>query len=97
MEIGTTQELREMYSKNFEIYLQTTSKKYQGFIDALKKRKQFFSKVTEEDGELVINTPTPESILPALVTTLQRHKGDIESLHVMRPSLGRVFELVVKK
>ena len=97
MEIGTAQELREIYSKNFEIYLQTSSKKYQGFIEALKKRRQYFSKVTEEDGELVINTPTPESILPAIVSTLQRHKGDIESLHVTRPTLGRVFELVVKK
>jgi len=96
VELGTAEELRNIYSKNYEIYFQTTSKNYEPILRELNKRRRYFSKVTQESGELVIQTPMPEKILPVISEYLER-KRDIQSLHVARPSLGKVFEAVVKR
>jgi len=50
----------------------------------------------EERGELVIQTPDPGQILPVISSYVQR-KRDLQSLHIARPTLGRVFEAVVKR
>lgn len=90
--IGTAEQLRELYAKNYEIFLQTSSKEYASIKSGVKKRSV---KVAEDDGELVIRTPHPENAISFIASKLKR--GDLESLHVSRPSLGRVFEKVVQK
>lgn len=95
-ELGTAEELRNIYSRNYEIYFQTASKDYGNILKELSKRKRYLSKVTQESGELVIQTPMPEKILPVISEYLERKK-DVQSLHVARPSLGKVFESVVKR
>jgi len=97
LELGTAQELRDIYSKNFEIFLQTDDKNYQPILSGLQTRKKYFALVTEEEGELVIQTPFPERVLSGLSQTLERREGSIQSLHVARPTLGRVFESLIKK
>lgn len=90
--VGSADQLREIYAKNYEVYLQTSSENY----DSLKKaasRSSITAKV--EDSELVIVTPAPELVLSAIADKLK--KGDLQSLHVSRPSLGKVFEKVVKQ
>lgn len=96
IEIGTAEQLREIYSKNYEIFLTTTSKNYDKLVEQLRRQKRYFTKVTKEGTELVIQTPSPEHILPLLANTIT-HKGDLENLHVARPTLGRVFEAVMKR
>ncbi len=96
VEIGTTQELRDIYSKNYEIFFETSTQKYDKILRELQKRRKYFSKITQEAGELVIQTPIPEAILPVLASYLQRQR-DLQSLHVARPTLGRVFEAIVKR
>lgn len=97
IELGTADELRDIYSKNYEIFLHTKSQHYTPLIDALKKRKQYFASVNQEDDELVIQTPYPEKVLNSISTHLERRTGDIQSLHVAKPTLGRVFESLVKQ
>ncbi len=89
---GTAQQLRELYAKNYEFYLQTVSKNYDSLKGYIRSRS---AKVSEEEGELVVRTPNPETVLDVIASNLK--KGDLQSLHVARPSLGRVFEEVVKK
>ncbi|MCX6708113.1 MAG: ABC transporter ATP-binding protein [Candidatus Woesearchaeota archaeon] len=96
-ELGTAQELRNIYSKDYEIYLETTTQEYDKLLKELEKRKKFFTKTTIDAGELVIETPTPESILPIISAYFERQIGMIQSLHVARPTLGKVFEAVVKR
>jgi len=97
VELGTAQELRNIYSKNFQIYLSIASREYGKVLKELQKRKRYFKKVTEEAGELVIETPYPERILPVISSYLEKQRGHIEGLHVERPTLGRVFEAVIKQ
>src|SRR5574341_41616 len=96
VELGTAEELRNVYSKNYEIYFQTASQNYEPVLRELNKRRRYFSKVTQESGELVIQTPMPEKVLPVISDYLERRR-DIQSLHVARPTLGKVFEAVVKR
>lgn len=90
--VGSADQLREVYAKNYEVFLQTASKRYDSFRKAV-QRSSIRSRV--EDGELVINTPVPKKTIAAIADKLG--KGDLQRLHVSRPSLGRVFESVVKK
>lgn len=95
-ELGTAQELRDVYSKNYEITLETASQKYDKLLAELQKRKRQFAKVSQKEGELIIETPTPGSILPVIATYLEQQR-DVQSLHIAKPTLGRVFESVVKR
>ncbi|MBI4146105.1 ABC transporter ATP-binding protein [Candidatus Woesearchaeota archaeon] len=92
VELGTADELRQLYSRNYELFLQTASKDYRSVIQ---HGRRFFYKFSEEDGELVIQTPFPERVLNVISSTVSR--GDVVSLHISRPTLGRVFEAVVKR
>lgn len=96
VELGTAEELRSIYSKNYEIYLSTQTRDYTKLLKELEKRRKFFVKVTQESGELVIETPSPEHILAFIASYLEKQK-DIQSLHVAKPTLGKVFETVVKR
>jgi ABC-2 type transport system ATP-binding protein len=95
-ELGTAEELRNIYSRNYEIYFENSSKNYDYLLRELAKRKRYFSKVSQESGELIIQTPQPEKVLPVISEYLER-KRDVQSLQVARPSLGKVFEAVVKR
>lgn len=97
MEIGTAEELRNIYSKNYEIFLQTRSQNYDELVKVLKRNKRYFATVSKEEGELVIQTPYPERVLSTLSPRLEREQGNLQSLHVARPTLGRVFESLVKQ
>ena len=90
VEMGTADELRSIYSRNYEVFLQTHSKKYEFFVQ---KGKRLIAKSKEDDGELVIETPFPEKVLSLIADTVPR--GDLISVHISRPTLGRVFEAVV--
>ncbi len=96
VELGTAEELRNIYSRNYEIFFENVSKNYDSILNELQKRKKYFTKVTKESGELVIETPVPERVLPFITSYLEK-KRDIQSLHVTRPTLGRVFEAVVRR
>ena len=91
VEMGTAEELRNIYSRNYEVFLQTKSKEYGAL---LQKGKKYIAKYSEEDGELVVQTLSPEQML-ADISSLPRH--ELVSVHVSRPTLGRVFEAVVKR
>jgi len=97
VEIGTADELRNIYSKNYEIYLQTAAGKYGRLVKELEQKKRFFAKVYESDNELIVETPRPERILPAISDYFEKQRDQMISLHVSRPSLGKVFEAVVKR
>lgn len=96
MELGTAEELRNIYSKNYEIFFANRSQDYSSILQELGSRKKYFTKVGQEAGELVIETAMPEQILPVITSYIEKQR-DVRSLHVARPTLGRVFEAVVKR
>lgn len=96
IELGTAEELRNIYSRNFEIYLETTNKEYTKIIEELKHKRKTYAQAKQEGTELYIETPVPETILTVLADYLQKNKN-LQSIHINRPTLGKVFETVVKR
>ncbi len=96
LEMGTAEELRNIYTRNYEIYIKTSSQDYEPLIREIHKRKAHAIKINKEDGELVLQTPRPQEILPIISEYFQKTKGEVQ-LHVQRPSLGKVFEALVSK
>jgi len=95
--VGRTEELKLLYSKNFEIFLQTRSASYADLIQFLKSNRNFIvSEIKKEGDELKIATPTPEPALAALTDYLEKKGQSIQLLHVSRPSIGEVFEELTK-
>ena len=92
---GTADELRDLYSKQYELYLQTSSQDYKGLLSELQRAKKYWSKASVENDELVVQTAFPEGLLSFLGSHV--HKGELQSLHLTRPTLGRVFETLMKK
>jgi len=96
IELGTADELRNIYSRNYEIYVETTTKEYDKIMDELKTKKQYFANIKKDGTELLIETPHPENILPMIANHAQKYK-DLQSLHMSKPTLGKVFESMVKR
>jgi len=97
VEIGTADELRDIYSRNYEIYLRTAAGDYDKLLKELSQRRRFFAKVYKDGNELVVETPKPEHILATIANYVERQREQMVSLHVARPSLGKVFEHVVSR
>ncbi len=88
---GTLNELKDHYSKNQEIILETYSGNYTGLIKILKKKKEV-EKVIERDGKLLIYSPKAESVLRYLLHELGEKKEKILDVDLNKPSLSEVFE-----
>lgn len=97
VELGTAQQLRDIYSKNYEIAVEITTQNYDKLIEELQKKKKYFTKVIKREGELVIDAPEPAYILPIIAAYIEQHRGEVQSLNIARPTLGRVFEAVMKR
>ena len=92
LELGTAKELRDLYSKNYEIYIQTATKDYRELIELL-KQNELVVNIKKDDDELVIQTTQPQKLLPILAKQLANEQ--IQTLHITRPTLGNVFEKAV--
>jgi len=92
---GTLNELKDHYSKNQEIILETYSGKYSGLIKIL-KRKDDVKKIIESDGKLLIYSPKAENVLRYLLSELSRKNEKILDVDLNKPSLSEVFESLTK-
>ncbi len=92
-ELGTAEELRNAYSKNYEIYIETKNHDYGRLLKDLGKRRKWLARTTQEGGELVVETPVPWQ----LMSIITEYSKEIQSLHIARPTLGKVFEAVVNR
>jgi ABC-2 type transport system ATP-binding protein len=95
--IGFTEEIKSIYSRNFNIHIQTTSAAYDDLINFLKKNKKFIlSEIKKEGFQLKISTPMPEPVLSSLTEYLEKNGQSIKNLQCNRISIGEVFEELTK-
>jgi len=93
---GTLNELKDYYSKNQEIILETYSGKYSSLIKSLKEKKGV-NKVIESDGKLLIYSPEAEGILRFIMKELESADEKVLDLDMNKPSLSEVFESLIKE
>jgi ABC-2 type transport system ATP-binding protein len=95
-EVGTPAQLRDIYSTQYEIFLKTASKNYARLKAFCAKKSALYSKVSERDGQLVLQTPQPQEALQMLLLAVKQSKDRVVHVHVDRPSISEVFESLVR-
>jgi ABC-2 type transport system ATP-binding protein len=93
---GSTTELKEKYSKNIEIVLETTSGNYT-WLEKSFKTHQDVEKTLTRDGKLVLYTSNPEVVLKEILKALEGRRDKMLDLDVNKPSLNEVFEYFTQK
>lgn len=88
---GTLNELKDYYSKNQEIVLETYSGKYGGLIKLLKEKKEV-NKVIEKGSKLLVYSSEAESVLRFILKDLEERNDKITDVDLNKPSLSEVFE-----
>jgi ABC-2 type transport system ATP-binding protein len=95
-EVGTTAQLRDIYSKSYEIFLKTAKKDYSKLRAFCSKKSGLYSKVSEKDGFFVTQTAQPREALQQLLSFIAKGKDAVIHVHVDRPSIAEVFESLIK-
>ncbi|MBU0666458.1 MAG: ABC transporter ATP-binding protein [Nanoarchaeota archaeon] len=94
LETGTPKELKELYSHNEELILQTFPGHYQEIVNYLNAYNLAISKTQIRDKSLVIYTKDAGQVLEVLIKLLNDLREKILELEVNKPSLNEIFESV---
>lgn len=93
LKVGSPNRLRESYTKNHEIHLETHPGKYDKLIKGLRNIK----KVVKEEHKVLLYTPNPEKVLKQLLVKIHKNKEKIIDISVRKPSLSEVFSEILRK
>jgi ABC-2 type transport system ATP-binding protein len=97
IEVGTPDELKTSYSKNYEIILETKSKKYERLVKQIKSKKSLrIEDANIRNKVLTLYTPNPEQTLYSLARLIEQMNEKIIDISVNRPTIRELFESVVK-
>ncbi|MFH1053988.1 MAG: ABC transporter ATP-binding protein [Candidatus Woesearchaeota archaeon] len=97
LEVDTSKNLKDKYSRNEEIQLETLSGNYQGIIDRLRQQGLPIAYVTNRDMKQIIYTPEAERVLHQILTILEETGEKLVDVDVNKPSLAEVFEALTQK
>lgn len=93
--VGSSDDIRNKYTTNFEIQVKTSSGNYNYILSALNKNSGIARYKQSEEG-LVLYTSTPRKVLSDLFKLVSKHRDRIDSLDLARPSLKEAFEALVQ-
>ncbi len=98
LEVGTPDELKDRFSKNEEIHLETSPGKYDVIYKKLRKNRSLaVKKMVNKGTKIIIYTPKAESTLHKLLHILEGMHEKLIDVYVNKPSLGEVFESLTSK
>ncbi len=89
--LGSPDQLKKEYSKDFEIHLETASRKYNQLLKGIKTER-----VIKKNRSVTIYVKEPEKVLPKIISKTRQKKDKILNLKVSRPSLSEVFQAITK-
>ncbi len=95
-EVGTTAQLRDIYSTRYEIFIKTPKKEYGKLRAFCNQKRSLYGAVSERDGMFVAQTAKPREALQQLLAVLAKSKETVTHVHVNRPSIAEVFESLVR-
>jgi len=95
--VGTPNEIKERFSKNEEIHLETFPGNY-SLIANIKDKDVLkeISKIEDKGTKLVIYTSKPEIVLNEIIKKLDEHKETIVDLKVTKPTLDEIFIMITE-
>jgi ABC-2 type transport system ATP-binding protein len=93
LQIGTPSQLKQAYSKNDEIHLET----YPGKYDKLLKGVRNLKRVVKNEHSVLLYTPDAEKVLHRILTNVERNKEKLIQVSVRKPSLDEVFSSILEK
>ncbi|MCB9362493.1 ABC transporter ATP-binding protein [Candidatus Woesearchaeota archaeon] len=94
---GTPNQLKDGYSKNEEIRLETHKGDYKDIMKALKDHKLDIKQMAVRDHRLVLYAPQADKMLRQLLGILEKQGEKIVDVELNKPSLNEVFESIVVK
>ncbi len=98
VEVGTPDELRRVYSKDYEIIVETKEAEYGKIESNIKGRKTLHvRRVVKKGRRLVIYTPKPEETLSYLAKLIEKFDMKLIDINLNKPTLRELFEYLVKK
>ena len=89
---GTPAALKNLYSKNEEIHLETYPGRYSLIIQKLKEMKIPISYIRYEGHKVVLYVPYAEKTLHSIIHILEDIKEVLLDVDVNKPSLNEIFE-----
>lgn len=94
METGTPEELKNIYSQESQITLETTKQNYTKLSNILKQHKV---KATTKNNQLQITAQNPEQLITQIPQLVHKCGDKIKSINLNKPTLRDAFETLIKK
>lgn len=95
-QVGSPEQLREIYTRSKEIHLLTSPGKYGSIIKGLDRKKLAIEKVFEQDKKLVVFTQKPEQTLYSILRLADKEKENLINVTLRKPTLEEIFQSIVK-
>jgi len=92
--VDSPDKLKDLYSKNEEIHLESFPGNYKKIREKLKKQKAGIASIAEREHKLIIYTSRAEPVLGELLKIIDESKEKLLELSVSKPSLDEVFEVL---
>ncbi|MBR9675901.1 ABC transporter ATP-binding protein [Candidatus Woesearchaeota archaeon] len=93
--VGTPDQLKDKYSKDEEIHLETFPGNYKKLIGSLQHKN--ITKMENKGTELVIYTSQAEKVLHELLHLIEKNNESLIDVRLSKPSLDEVFLSLAKK
>ena len=94
---GSPEELKNLYSKDQEIHIETYPANYQLLIEGIKSLNLPISSVSVQGHKLVVYSPQAEKIVHEVVDVIEQYNEKLLELEVRKPSLSEVFEVLSRR
>ena len=95
---GSPSDVKNSYTDNYEIRIETVEKRYNLILKKLKDYPQHDIKRTQvKDGQLVIYTTNADEILHCLIHIIEWAKETVVNIDMKKPSLTEVFEALTNE
>lgn len=95
-EVGTPLQLRDIYSKMYEVSVRTASKNYSSLKAFCAKNPAICSRFWEKGGAFTVQSMRPQEALVGLLQAVVQNKDVVVGVSLDRPSVAEVFESLVK-
>lgn len=91
---GTPEQIRKFYSIDYEVHLETKSRRYGEIIKKLKQKRFSISNMSRAEKKLILYTKHPEETALALSRFIK--KEHLVDLSIERPRLKTIFESIAR-